>query len=266
MTTSPRRPGERQASRVRTMADECIHGFEAGFCDICYPAPVPEQVKAVRTPTGTRKPAARAPGAPPVAPFSLNTQRFFHVTHLRNLEQIMHTGEIRADAEPVVDVSSATTRELRRDADLADGTTVAHHVAFYASPIAQRWQELRDGAQGPHWSDEARAAKAAEFVILAVAATKLGDQITAADADAAAPATRFAHGVADATNLLRRAKADDPELQAPEILVPHPVGFDSIALIGVANDRVRDQVREMLSHAGGYAPKVAVYPPWFAAE
>ena len=48
--------------------------------------------------------------------------------------------------------------------------------------------------------------------------------------------------------------------------MPHPVGFDSIALIGVANDRVRDQVRDMLSRAGGYAPKVAVYPPWFLSE
>jgi hypothetical protein len=248
------------------MADECIHGFEAGLCDICFPREQREAPKPVRAAAGTRKPAARVAGAPPVAPFSLSTQRFFHVTHLRNLEQIMHTGEIRADAEPVVDVSSETTRELRQAADLADGTTVSQHVAFYASPIAQRWQELRDGAQGPHWSDAAREAKPTEFVILAVSATKLGDEIIAADADAAAPATRFSHGKDDATNLLRRAKADDPELQAPEILVPHPVGFDSIALIGVANDRVRDQVRDMLSSAGGYAPKVAVYPPWFAAE
>jgi ssDNA thymidine ADP-ribosyltransferase DarT-like protein len=248
------------------MADECIHGFEAGFCDICYPAPVPEQVKPVRAPAGTRKPPARVAGAPHVAAYSLTTQRFFHVTHLRNLEAIMHTGEIRADAEPVVDVSSTTTRELRASADLADGTTVAQHVAFYASPTAARWAELRDGAQGPHWSDEARAAKPAEFVLLAVPATLLSDGMVAADADAAAPATRFAHGVAEATQLLRRVRADDPDFLTAEILIPHAVPFDSVALIGVANDRVRDQVRDMLRDAGGYAPKVAVYPPWFAAE
>jgi hypothetical protein len=248
------------------MADECIHGFEAGFCDICYPAPVPEQIKPVRAPAGTRKPAARVAGAPHVAAFSLATQRFFHVTHLRNLEGIMHTGEIRADVEPAVDVSSQTTRELRASADLADGTNVAQHVAFYASPTAARWAELRDGATGPHWSDEARAAKPAEFVLLAVPATELGVEIIAADADAAAPATRFGHGVADATQLLRRVRSDDPDFLTAEILVPHPVGFDQIALIGVANDRVRDQVRDMLRDAGGYAPKVAVYPPWFAAE
>lgn len=248
------------------MADECIHGFEAGFCDICYPAPVPEQVKPARAPAGTRKPSARVAGAPHVAPFSLATQRFFHVTHLRNLAAIMHTGEIRADAVPEVDVSSPTTRELRSSADLADGTVVAQHVAFYASPTAARWAELRDGAIGPHWSDDARAAKPAEFVLLAVPATALGADIIAADADAAAPATRFAHGAADATQLLRRLRADDPDFLTAEILLPQAVSFDSVALIGVANDRVRDQVRDMLSAAGGYAPKVAVYPPWFAAE
>jgi hypothetical protein len=250
------------------VADECIHGFEAGFCDICYPAPVPEQAKPVRvsTASGARKPNPRVAGAPRVAPFSLATQRFFHVTHLRNLEAIMHTGEIRADVSPEIDVSSAITRELRAGAGLADGTTVAQHVAFYASPTAARWAELRDGAEGPHWSDEARAAKPAEFVLLAVPATALGTEIVAADADAAAPATRFAHGVADATQLLRRLRADDPDFLTAEVLVPHAVPFDSVALIGVANDRVRDTVRDMLGTAGGYAPKVAVYPPWFAAE
>ncbi|MEO8095848.1 MAG: hypothetical protein ABI632_13080, partial [Pseudolysinimonas sp.] len=146
-----------------------------------------------------RKPNPRVAGAPRVAPFSLATQRFFHVTHLRNLEAIMHTGEIRADAVPVLDVSSVGTRELRAETGLADGTTVAQHVAFYASPTAARWAELRDGAEGPHWSDDARTAKPADFVLLAVPATALGAEIVAADADAAAPATRFAHGTPEAT-------------------------------------------------------------------
>ncbi|MEO8261014.1 MAG: DarT ssDNA thymidine ADP-ribosyltransferase family protein [Pseudolysinimonas sp.] len=220
----------------------------------------------MRAPAGTRKPAARVAGAPHVAPYTLSTQRFFHVTHLRNLEAIMHTGEIRADVTPEIDVSSAITRELRAGADLADGTTVSEYVAFYASPIAARWAELRDGALGPHWSDEARAAKPAEFVLLAVPATVLSEGMVAADADAAAPATQFAHGAVDATQLLRRVRTDDPDFLTAEVLIPHAVSFDSVALIGVANDRVRDQVREMLSDAGGYAPKVAVYPPWFAAE
>jgi hypothetical protein len=241
------------------MADECIHGFEVGLCDICYPRVQPEKPKPARAPATTK---TRAPAAPPAPPFSLGTLRLFHVTHLRNLEQILTDGELRADAIPVVDVSSTTTRELRAAADLADGTTVAQHVAFYASPTAERWLEQRDGAHGPHWSDAARGAKATEFVFLAVPATKLGDDITASDADAAAPATRFAHGVTDASSLLRRAKAADPDLQAPEVLAGSTVAFDEVALIGVANEPIRDRVRELLA-AVDYDTRVAVYPPWF---
>ena len=38
-----------------------------------------------------------------------------------------------------------------------------------------------------------------------------------------------------------------------------------VALIGVANEPVRDQVRALLSGTG-FRPKVAVYPPWFVPE
>ena len=39
---------------------------------------------------------------------------------------------------------------------------------------------------------------------------------------------------------------------------------DRISLIGVANDKVRQIVRAILSPSG-FATKVAVYPPWFQA-
>ncbi|MES1211928.1 MAG: hypothetical protein ABUT11_00115, partial [Leifsonia sp.] len=60
------------------------------------------------------------------------------------------------------------------------------------------------------------------------------------------------------------------------LLAPPPVPFSAITLVGVANEPVRDQVRQLLADAGvghasngrseGAAPKVAVYPPWFQAE
>jgi hypothetical protein len=243
------------------MAEECIHGFEVGLCDICYPRTAPEPRRVSRVATAPRRPVARAAGTPAVAPYSLATQRLFHVTHIRNLESILHDGELRADAVPAVDVSSATTRELRRAADLADGSTVADYVPFYVSPVAERWLELRDGAEGPHWSDAARAAKATEFVVLAVPAAKLGDTILAADADAGAPATRFARGAAEATQLLRRL----PDFLTAEVLAHGTIPFSDVALIGVANEPVRDQVRDLLDGTG-FRPKVAVYPPWFSPE
>jgi hypothetical protein len=51
-------------------------------------------------------------------------------------------------------------------------------------------------------------------------------------------------------------------LEAAEALSPVPVPLSSVALIGVANEPVRDRVREMLRGASA-TPRVAVYPPWF---
>ncbi|HWM33291.1 MAG TPA: DarT ssDNA thymidine ADP-ribosyltransferase family protein [Pseudolysinimonas sp.] len=241
--------------------DECIHGFPVGMCDICYPRTPVVTAPVRRTPSPrTPRVAGSAPAAPP---FAFATQRFFHVTHIDNLAAILSDGALRADATPEVDVSSPTTRELRAAADLADGSTVAGHVAFYGSPTAARWTELRDGAVGPHWSDAARAAKATEFLLLGVPGSALGDAVVAADADAAAPATRFAFGVADATTLLRRVRAGDPELTEVELLSADPVPVSSIAAITVANEPMRDLVRYLLTEAGA-APKIAVYPPWYA--
>ena len=266
---------------------ECIHGFEDGLCDICFPRQAPEPVRRAATATVRRPAASRTSGggvtttrpqpkrtsARPT--MLLNTQRVYHVTHLRNLEAIVIDEAIRADAAPEVDVSSATTRELRRSAELATGGTVADRVPFQLSPNASRWNELRSGAAGAHWSDAARAANPLEFVILVTSAGAVGPDVIFANGDAAAPATRFAAGD-DGTALLRATFALDPELLDAELLAPSPVPFSAVTLIGVANEPVRDQVRQLLADAGvghdsagrssGAAPKVAVYPPWFQAE
>jgi hypothetical protein len=186
------------------------------------------------------------------------------VTHIDNLAAILSDGALRPDAVPVIDVSSPTTRELRAAADLADGSTVAGHVAFYGSPTATRWLELRDGAAGPHWSDAARAARATEFLLFGVPGAALGDAVVAADADAAAPATRFAFGVPDATTLLRGTRAIDADLSDVEVLSAVPIPVGGIAAITVANEPMRDLVRYLLREAGA-DPKIAVYPPWFSA-
>jgi hypothetical protein len=232
------------------------------MCDICYPRTPLQTTPARRTPVVRRPRAGAAP--PPAPPFAFATHRFFHVTHIDNLAAILSDGALRPDAVPEVDVSSATTRELRAAADLADGSDVAEYVAFYASPTATRWAELRDGAAGPHWSDAARAAKATEFLLLGVPGAALGDAVVAADADASAPATRFAIGVPDATTLLRRVRLTDPELVDVEVLSSGAVPVAGIAAITVANEPMRDLVRYLLREAGA-APKIAVYPPWYAS-
>jgi hypothetical protein len=39
--------------------------------------------------------------------------------------------------------------------------------------------------------------------------------------------------------------------------------FDAITLIGVANNKARDAVKDVLD-SSVYTPRVAVFPPWFA--
>jgi hypothetical protein len=64
--------------------------------------------------------------------------------------------------------------------------------------------------------------------------------------------------------MLARAAGTPEALQAAEALVPGPVSMAAVALVAVANDRRRDEVRALLKSAGVTA-KVAVYPPWFVA-
>jgi len=190
---------------------------------------------------------------------------------VRNLEMVAIDGSLRSDAAPEVDVSSATTRELRESVDVASGldgqsTSVAAHVPFYLSPHANRWFELRNGAAGSHWSDAARASSALDYVILVSEAAAIGPGIVLADGDAAAPATRFAAGLEAGTLQLRRMRADDDEYRDAELLAPSPFPFEGVTLIGVANEPMRDRVKAVLADVGAHAPRVAVYPPWFAAE
>lgn len=251
---------------------ECIHGFDEGLCDICYPRTAPEPVRAVRA-TAVREPraprgsAVRAAGSSS-APVSLKLpgRRVFHVTHLRTLESIALDRELRADAVPDVDVSSATTRELRATATVPGGRSVASHVAFALAQESTRWQELRDGAEGAHWSDAARAAKPSEFVVLAVPVDALGAEVVFADGDAAASATRFAAGLDAGTAALRRLHASDPDFRDAELLADGPVPLDAVAIVTVANDRVRDEVRAVFANAGLTVPRIAVYPPVFQPD
>ncbi len=246
---------------------ECIHGFEDGLCDICFPRRDPNEVRPA---TARRVPGARvrhAGGRPVghvVAPtVTLAEQRIFHVTHEQNLAAILADGALRAGVTPVVDVSSAATREIRGTIEVRDDLTVADYVPFYLSPDAYRWDELRSGAEGIHWSDAARATKPLDYVILVSTAGELGPDVVVTDRDAADLSTRFGIGIDGGAPLIRRLRSEDPEFFEPEVLAPSSVAFEAITLIGVPNDPVRDRVRRLLKDAGGHAPKVSVFPPWF---
>jgi hypothetical protein len=258
---------------------ECIHGFEDGMCDICFPRKAPEPVvtvaasatrTATRAPVATRTAARRVPGTAAgtiakLPPFA--SRRLYHVTPLPNLESILLDGELRPIASgitPDVDVAAPLARELRAHADVGDGRHVDEFVPFTASPDAERWAELRAGADEPHWSAAARALTAADYAVLVAIGRDLGPDLVVADGDAAAPLTRFT--VDDPAKGLAQASRRDPELLGVEVLAPGTVPMSAVNLIAVANEPARAKVRRMFADVEGTPPRVVVHPPWFVAE
>lgn len=242
------------------MPAECIHGFEAGLCDTCFPKAVPEKPKVVRIPaSAARKAGASRAGEKPIA---IADQRIYHVTHIENLPGILDAGGLVADTRPTVDVSSPLTRELRATAEAAPGTPVSEYVPFYLAPDASAWESLRSGASDPRWSTAAREANPLEFVFLISTARTLADDSVIADGDAAGTYTRFAGTEEDRDRMLRRLHGDEEAKVAAEALVKGSFAFDDVHLVGVANDRIRDRVKQLLDEAS-FSPRVVVYPPWF---
>ncbi len=253
---------------------ECIHGFEAGMCDICFPRATPEPAAAVRAaaprvrvastrpPTRSLRPSASAPSGPTLPAFG--SRRLYHVTHQRNLESILLDGAIRSiadGAEPDLDVAARIVRDLRARADVGDGRTVDRFVPLALTPDADRWVELREGAVGAHWSAAARLTGATEYVMLVVSAAKLGSDVVVANGDASAPATRFSIG--EPTRAVSRAATVDPELVAAEVLVEGSIPLEAVVLVGVPNEPARSKVRAMFQAVETTAPRIVVHTPWF---
>jgi hypothetical protein len=256
------------------VTDECIHGFPIELCDICSPRQRdPEDI--IKTPTPRRSrvttslrstpstPGGKVPEQVLPATRDFGALRAHHVTHIDNLAAIVAEGAVLASdqATPVVDVSSAATREARGAATAPDGSSVAGHVPFTLSPDARRWDELRSGAEEARWSDAARRTRATEFVVLVVPQPAFGASVILADTDADDPDVRFAVGPDAATNLLRRTDITDPSMHGVELLAGPRVPLSSVALVGVPNDRVRQQVKAVFAEQGGPAPRGAGVPP-----
>jgi hypothetical protein len=263
---------------------ECIHGLELDRCDVCSPKPVPvpepapaRSTRAVRQPSGSLSAPRRTASTAKLKPINISEQRIHHVTHLSNLAAILTSGLLRSDAagaEPTLDMSSPSNRDVRRITPLAGGT-VADYVPFYLTPNAALWDVVRAGGSDPRLSDLSRGLPASEFVVLvstvgraaqASGASQSQSPIVAADGDAADPRTRFTATIDDYQRVLRRLLGDQDSEDAlrGEFLVRDSVPFDAIMLVGVANDRARDSVRDLLD-SSKFVPRVAVHPPWFAA-
>lgn len=83
------------------MAHECIHGFEVGLCDVCYPAAPPP--RPARTPTTA--PTRSRSSAPAVK--TQRDARVFLVVDLAELEQVIADGEIEGDPRWQTEVNAS---------------------------------------------------------------------------------------------------------------------------------------------------------------
>ena len=252
---------------------ECIHGFDEGECDICFPRKAAEPAVTVAAtatktaprvaPVRQRRLTERPAGAPPKLP-PFGSRRLYHVTHARNLEAILLDGAIRAHdsgADPDVDIASPVIRRLRAETSVGDGRPVGGFVPFALSTEAGWWRELREGAEGARWSAAARLTSPTEYVALVVAAERIGPDVVIAEGDSSAPATHFLIG--EPPRSLAIAARQDPELVVTEVLVADRVPLEAVVLLGVANEPMRTRVRRMFDAVGIAPPKIVVHPPWF---
>jgi hypothetical protein len=247
---------------------ECIHGFEDGLCDSCFPRPaaaVPEKRTSTRRVvhglSRNRIPGEAKQPEQKVVP--LADRRIYHVTHVNNLESILIDGAIRAGVNPGVDMLSQLGRERRSEIEVMPSVPVTEFVPFSMSPDASWWHAVRTGAVDSQWSAAVRGASASEFVVLVGTAGAVGEELVLTDADAGEPLTRFSLGREAASIALRRMTLEDPELREPEVLARNEYPVAEIALIALPSEPARKRVKALLAEVGGHAPRLAVYPPWF---
>lgn len=254
---------------------ECIHGFDDGLCDICFPRiPVVKDDAATTaargraSATAARRSSARASAKTTTAPVSrhqapIGPRRIYHVTHLNNLESILTEGAITAGAKPNFDLLAPDARVERDGIEVFPGTQLTEFVPFSLSPNATWWNDVRSGAHYSSWSAEARSVPATQYVILVGTVASVGDEVVVSDSDVSGSDPHFGVGPVAGASLLQRTLFADPDLLEPEVLAPRSYSIDDVVLLAVPNEPVRDKVKAMLKAAGGHAPKLAVYPPWF---
>jgi hypothetical protein len=256
------------------------------MCASCYPKPAPEIPAVVLAQTRTRAPsrlssAPRRTGvrsgssrsASGSAPLDdVRQQRAYHLTHIKNLPGILAAGAIEADATPVIDLSPAGLRAERAGVEIAgiEPAQLTQFVPFFLSPNALPWQSIRAKQPHPRIAHDVVGTDPADFVLLVVTVRQLDDlgvDYVVADANAERDSARFGWAPTDSEKVLRRLRAEtlQESILDADLLVRGRVPFEHIALVGVAHDKARSAVRDILATAD-FSPKVAVYPPWFAAE
>jgi hypothetical protein len=200
---------------------------------------------------------------------TLLEQRIYHLTHLRNLAGVIAQGALIAGVHPVLELSPGDLRDERAEITFPTLNDLAlpEFVPFFLSPEASLWQSLRSGRAHPRLSDAAAESDPLDFVFLVSTVRHIVNSdstFVLADGNVEGAQTRFAFTREEAERMLYRlrAESDETALQGAEFLVAGTLPLESVTLIGVANDKVRQSVRNLLAGTE-FTPKISVYPPWF---
>lgn len=168
-------------------------------------------------------------------------------------------------AQPAVDFSALDNRELRRTIRPGGDTatlTVADCVPFFLEPNPLLWERWCSGLPALQLNPPSLVGPAADFVMLVSTVRAAGENAVVADGDAAEPSTRFFRLADSEGRMPRRLSEEEDLVREAELLVPVEFDFGAVTLVGVANDRVRSEMRSLLEEHG-LSHKVSVYPPWF---
>ncbi|GAB3616978.1 hypothetical protein GCM10027416_15350 [Okibacterium endophyticum] len=262
------------------MSDECIHGFDVGQCATCFPQEPPQSETAAtpvrRKASRTSRPAlGSAKHEPEVV--DLGQRRLYHVSHIDNLDGILEHGALLADADLAggglrrVDISSSAQRDRRRQV-LVAGHPVSAYVPFFLTPDADTWTNLRIGSRDSRLSPAAYEFPPSDYVVFVttidrvrpLTREKIPVGFAVADDDSADDLARIETSETGVNRAFQRFDGDDGRERArvAEALVAESVPLGAVSLVGVANIRVRERVKDALT-AAGQTTKVAAYTPWF---
>ena len=98
---------------------ECIHGFEAGLCDSCFPKPVPEKPAVVAKTRVPRSATTRRAAGAPRKVVDPDAQRVHLVVDLEAFDVLLDAGNL-GDAHFFASPDEEGWRQLRSAANVLD--------------------------------------------------------------------------------------------------------------------------------------------------
>jgi hypothetical protein len=220
-------------------------------------------------------------GESPTVAEAPNHPKIYHITHVRNLPQIVQSGVLWSDAKrielglqcDVVGMSHIKQRRLREiEVECHAGTHVGDYVPFYFCPRSIMLYMLHKGNHPElnyRGGQEPIIHLQADMKAVVAWADQEHQRWAFSTSNAGARYVNFFHSLNDLDNLNWTAIGADQwsdvnlkEGKQAEFLVHGSFPWQAIERVGVCNERIAEQVRRALASAD-HQPGVAVQPGWY---